>query len=55
VDIEAAITCAATNTTEASTIDNASIDAGDWIRVTRGTKTGSPDQAVLCLEYTVND
>jgi len=55
VDIEAAITCATTNTTEASTVDNASIDAGDWINVTRGTKTGSPTQAVLCLEFTVND
>lgn len=54
-DIEAAITCAATNTTEASTVDNASLDAGDWIRVTRGTVTGSPTQAVLCLELTLND
>jgi len=55
VDIEAAITCATTNTTESSGIDNASIDAGDWIRVTRGTKTGSPTQATICWTYTVDD
>lgn len=50
--IEAAITCATTNTTEASSIDNASVDAGDYVRVTRGTVTGSPTQAVICIEYT---
>lgn len=55
-DIEAAITCAATNTTEGGgSVDNPSIDAGDWIRVTRGTVTGSPMQAVLCIEYTRNN
>lgn len=54
-DIEAAITCATTNTTEATSVDNASVDAGDWIRLTRGTTTGSPTQATLCLEYTKND
>lgn len=54
-NIEAAITCATTNTTESGGIDNNSIDAGDWIRVTRGTVTGSPTQAVLCLEMTYND
>lgn len=53
--IEAAITCVATNTTEATSIDNASIDAGDYIRVTRGTVTGSPKQATICLTFTVND
>ncbi len=55
VDIEAAITCATTNTTEATSVDNGSIDAGDWIEVTRGTNTGSSTQVSLCLEYTVND
>lgn len=54
-DIEAAITCGTTNSTEASGIDNASIDAGDWVRVTRGTLTGSASQAMICLTYTVAD
>jgi hypothetical protein len=54
-NIEAAITCAATNTTEATSIDNASVDAGDWVRVTRGTKTGSPTQVNVCVTYTVDD
>lgn len=54
-DTEAAITCAATNTTEASSVDDASIDAGDWMRVTRGTVTGSPTQVNLCMTYTVAD
>lgn len=51
-DTEAAITCLATNTTEASGIDDASVDAGDWMRITRGTMTGSPTQAELCVNYT---
>ena len=53
VDIEAAITCVTTNTTEAGgSIDNPSVDAGDYIRVTRGVKTGAVTQAVLCMELT---
>ena len=52
---EAAITCAATNTTEAAGIDDAAVDAGDWMRVLRGTVTGSPAQAVLCFTFQVND
>jgi hypothetical protein len=52
-DIEAAITVGTTNTTEAGgSIDNASIDAGDWVRFTRGTVSGSPTQVVGCLTYT---
>jgi len=51
---EAAITCAATNTTEAAGIDDAAVDAGDWLRVLRGTVSGSPTQATLCATYTVN-
>jgi hypothetical protein len=54
-DTEAAITCAATNTTEASGIDDSAVDAGDWMRITRGSMTGSPTQAILCATYTVND
>jgi cytochrome c-type biogenesis protein CcmH/NrfF len=52
---EAAITCAVTNTTESGGIDDAAIDAGDWIRVTRGTVTGSPTQVNLCMTFTYND
>ena len=54
VDIEAAITCTTSNTTEVTSVDNAGVDAGDWIRVTRGTNTGAT-QAVMCLEFTYND
>jgi len=53
--IEAAITCATTNTTEASGVDNSSVDAGDWVRVVRGTVSGSPKQANICFEFTKND
>lgn len=49
----AAITCLTTNTTEAAFTD-ASVAAGNWIRVTRGTNTGAT-QAILCIEYTAND
>jgi len=52
---EAAITCATTNTTEAAGIDDAAVDAGDWMRVLRGTVTGSPAQATLCMTFTKND
>ncbi len=55
VATEAAITCATTNTTEAAGIDDAAVDAGDWLRVLRGTVTGSPAQATLCMTFTVND
>lgn len=54
-DTEAAITCGTTNTTEATSVDDSAVDAGDWMRVTRGTRTGSPLQAILCATYTVND
>jgi hypothetical protein len=53
-DSEAAITCGVTNTTEASSIDDTAVDAGDWMRVTRGTLTGTATQASLCASYTVN-
>jgi len=51
-DIEAAITCATTRTFHASTVDNASIDATDTIRWTRGTNTGSSTQVQGCLKFT---
>ena len=54
VDIEAAITCNTTNSTEAGGIDNAGIDAGDWIRVTRGTVTNDALQGALCMTFTVD-
>jgi hypothetical protein len=50
--IEAAMTCATTNTTESGGIDSGSITAGETIRVTRGTVTGSPTQAFICFDYT---
>ncbi len=51
-NIEASITCAATNTTESSGIDNASVDAGDWVRIDPGTNTGSVTQMSVCVNYT---
>ena len=51
-DTEAAITCDSDGATEASSIDDANVDAGDWMRVTRGTMTGTPTQAELCVHYT---
>ena len=54
--IEAALSCAVTNTAEAGgSVDNPGIDAGDWIRVVRSTVVGSPTQATLCLEMTYDD
>ncbi len=54
-NIEASITCATTNTTEASSIDNASVDAGDWIRVDPGTVTGAVTQLSVCVTFTWDD
>lgn len=54
-NIEASITCGTTNTTEASSIDNASVDAGDWIRVDPGTVTGAVTQLSVCVTFTWND
>lgn len=52
-DTESAITCGTTNTQVAGgSIDDAAIDATDWIRVTRGTVSGSPAQVSLCMTYT---
>ena len=46
---EAAITCAATNTTEAGGIDNAAIDAGDWVRLDVGA--GTVGQLSVCVTF----
>ena len=54
-DIEAAITCGTTNTTEDGTVDNATIDAGDYIRITRGAVTGAVNQAMMCLSIKFDD
>ena len=51
---EAAMTCGPTNTTEAAGIDDPNGDAGDYMRVLRGTVTGSPTQAMLCFHFTYN-
>ena len=53
--IEAAMTCATTNTTEAGGIDSAAVAAGRTIRVTRGTLTGTVDEAFICVEFTIDD
>jgi hypothetical protein len=54
-DTEASITCAATNTTEASTIDDSAVNATDWMRVVLGTNTGAVTQLAMCVTYTVNN
>ena len=51
-DMEAAITCATTNSPHSGGIDDAAVDSGDWMRVTRGTVTGTITQASLCMTYT---
>jgi hypothetical protein len=53
-DIEAAMTCTTTGQVITS-IDNASLDAGDVLRITRGTLTGSATQAHMCATWTWND
>jgi len=50
-----AATCSTTNTTESAGIDDAAVDAGDWMRVDIGTVTGSVGQVAFCVTYTVND
>ena len=55
VAIEAAITCATTNTTESGGIDNAAVDAGDYVRVDVGTVTGTVGQLIVNLTFTVDD
>ena len=54
-DIEAAITCDVDGATESGGVDNASIDAGDWIRMHLTAVSGTPGHITACLEYTVND
>jgi hypothetical protein len=53
-DSEAAMTCTTTGQVVTS-IDNTSVDAGDVLRVTRGTLTGSATQAHMCATWTWND
>lgn len=52
---EAAITCGLTNSTEASGIDDATIDAGDYLRVDPGTVTGSVTQLFVQVTFLVAD
>lgn len=53
-DIESAITCGTTDTTNSGGIDNSSLDAGDWVRLVLGTNTGTVTQLSACIYYTVN-
>ena len=46
------ITCAATNTAD-NGIDDAAIDAGDWVRVDVGTVTGTVGQVSVTMNYTI--
>jgi len=49
---KAAITCATTNSPHSGGIDDAAVASGAWMRVTRGTVTGTITQASLCMTYT---
>jgi len=51
---EAAITCSQTNTTEATSIDDAAVDTGDWMRIDVGTIGTTPTQVNVCVTYTVD-
>jgi len=54
--IEATITCGSTGQTIAQAdIDNTDLDAGDTIRITRGTVTGAVNQAFICLTIEFDD
>jgi hypothetical protein len=48
---EAVMTCGTTNTTEAVSIDDPAIDAGDWVRVDVGTVTGSVGHVAVSVTY----
>ena len=52
---EAAITCAATNTTEAAGIDDAAVDAGDYMRIDVGAVTGTVGHVIVNVTYTMDD
>lgn len=41
--------------TVSTSIDNASVDAGDWVRVDVGTVTGTVGHATLSISYTLDD
>lgn len=47
--LSANVTCGTTNT--AGSISDSSIASGNWIRVTRGTVSGSPTQVIMCIKY----
>jgi hypothetical protein len=54
VNIEASITCAATNTTESGAIDVPNVGAGTWLRIDPGTVTGTPGHLSVCVNYREN-
>src|SRR3990167_1165255 len=51
---EAALTCGVT-VTSSTTIDDAAIDAGDFLRVDVGTVTGTVGHVIACETFTRND
>lgn len=50
--VESAITCGTTDTTESGAIDVPAVAAGKYLRVLRGTVSGSPDHASISVDYT---
>lgn len=54
VAVEAAMTCGTTNTADDG-IDNAAVDAGDWLRVDIGTVSGTPGHVNVCTTFTLDD
>jgi hypothetical protein len=44
------LTCAATNT-QSTSIDDPTVDAGDWMRLDVGTVTGTVGHVSFCAEY----
>lgn len=51
--VESAMTCTTTTANETGAIDDPSISANSWLRITRGAVVGGPTQASMCVTYTV--
>lgn len=53
--IEATVICGTANTTETGGIDAAAVEAGHYLRVLIGRKSGTPVQGLICATFTVDD
>ena len=53
VDVDSAITCGTTNTSDDGSLSNPTIDAGDWIQasVSQGDTTGEVDWLLITIYY----